>query len=295
MDLVFTHGDLDAVPDQSAATRKPGARNDLSECKRKLDEGAEPWDLADDHWGTTVRYHKAFQAYKHHKTGERSWKTRVMVFYGAPGTGKSRAAFEFPDAFVVPASNGTQWMDGYVPGRHRVVIFDDFHASVPAHVLLRLLDEYPMQYPTKGGFVQFKPAAVILTSNYHPREWYDWNNIKADFDAFERRVDVQWCYFKPETPADKAWCEENNAHCLIKSEKGDWHPHRGSFIEHPADGVMGVPRDAEPATVDLDAEWALYETLLEARVDEPEAAPSPEPEVVELSSDSDSQSSSSSN
>lgn len=285
MDVLHTSGDLDAVPDQSLAANQPGKRTDLSDCKRKLDEGAQVWELADEHWGTVVRNYKAFGAYKHYKAEPRAHKTRVFVFYGAPGTGKSRAAFNFDSAFVVPASNGTQWMDGYDPERHRTVIFDDFHASVPAHLLLRLLDNYPLQFPVKGGFVQFRPSAVVLTSNYHPREWYKWNDIKADFGAFERRVDVQWCYFLPETEADKTWCTENEMHCLIRADKGDWHPQIGEFVEHGTDAsgtkIMGVPNDALPSTVNLDTEWAIYESLMVSG-EEPDDEPSDEPSVEEV-------------
>lgn len=296
MDILHTHGDISAVPDQSLSTNQPGKRTDLSECKRKLDEGTEVWELADEHWGTVVRNYKAFQAYKHHKTGPRNHKTRVFVFWGAPGTGKSRAAFNFDSAFVVPASNGSQWMDGYSPDRHRTIIFDDFHASVPAHLLLRLLDNYPLQFPTKGAFVQFRPEAIVLTSNYHPRSWYKWDEVKADFGAFERRVDVQWEYFMPETQADKDWCLENDMHCLIRANKGDWHPQIGEFVEHGVDGsgtkVMGVPSDAMPDTVNLDTEWAIYESFMEPAATNDDASPdaSEEEEVHFSHDDSPSQS-----
>lgn len=301
MDLIHCWGDLSAVPDHSvAASSQPGKRNDIIDVKRKLDAGEELWAIAEDeqHFPTVLRNYKGFGSYKHARTEPRSHKTTVFVFYGAPGTGKSRAAFNFDNAFVVPASNGTQWMDGYDPSRHRTIIFDDFHASVPAHLLLRLLDNYPLQFPVKGGFVQFRPEAVVLTSNYHPREWYNWNDIKADFGAFERRVDIQWHYFLPETQADKDWCKENDMHCLIRADKGDWHPQLAEFVEHGTDSegtkVLGVPSDALPDTIPLDEQFAAYEALMQPLQMESE---SESPEIVEVSSDSDdpSQSSSSSN
>jgi len=291
MDIVHSYGDLSSVPDRSIKAQQPGKRNDLRECKRKLDEGASVWALADEHWGNVVRYHKAFTAYKHARTKPRDFKTAVFIFYGAPGTGKSRAAFNFDAAFVAPTSNGTQWMDGYDPDRHRTIIFDDFHASVPAHVLLRLLDGYPLQFPTKGGFVEFRPESVVLTSNYHPKYWYKWDEIKANFDALIRRVEGLWEYFLPETQADKDWCKENDVHCLVRSEIGSWHPQIGEFKLRD-EGVWGVPIDFVPEAPDQDELWAYYDSLLRPRADEPEDA-SESPEVVEISDDDSSQSDSS--
>lgn len=301
LDIVHCFGDVATVPDLSvrAAASSQAKRNDLIDVKRKIDAGEELWAISEDeaHFSSVLRHYKGFQAYKHARTAPRDHKTLVLVFYGAPGTGKSRAAFNFDSAFVVPASNGTQWMDGYDPARHRTVIFDDFHASVPAHLLLRLLDNYPLQFPTKGGFVQFRPDAVVLTSNYHPKEWYKWNEIKADYSAFERRVDIQWHYFQPETQADKDWCEQNDIHCLLVSDKGDWHPQLAEFVEHGNDGkgrkVLGVPKDALPDTINLEDQFAAFDSLMQPMRDLSESE-SAEIVIVESSS-SPSQSNSSSN
>lgn len=305
MEILHVFGNLDDVPNLALETAAPGKRNDLTDCKRKLDDGSSVWDLADDHWGSVVRYHKAFTAYKHARMVARDFKSVVFVFYGAPGTGKSRAAFNFDRVFAVPASNGTQWMDGYDPERHSTVVFDDFHASLPAHVLLRLLDEYPVQFPTKGGFVEFKPKCIVLTSNYHPRQWYDWSKTKADYDAFERRVDVMWEYFKPETQADKDFAEEQDLHVLLRCHRGDWHPQEDELVpalRPAAEGapVYGLPRDHIPDTQNLEQVHEYYRSLLahdevpdplaDAPEPEEEAEPAPWVEEVEEASEDYSQS-----
>lgn len=306
MEILHVFGELNDVPNLALEAAAPGKRNDLTDCKRKLDDGSSVWDLADEHWGSVVRYHKAFTAYKHARMGSRDFKSVVFVLYGAPGTGKSRAAFNFDRVFAVPASNGTQWMDGYDPERHSTVVFDDFHASLPAHVLLRLLDEYPVQFPVKGGFVEFKPKAIVLTSNYHPRQWYDWAKTKADYDAFERRVDVMWEYFHPETQADKDFAEENDCHVLLRCHRGDWHPQEDELIpalrpsaEGPA--VFGLPRDEIPDTQNLEQVREYYRSLLahdevpDPLADAGELEPEDESElapwvddIVEISDDSQS-------
>lgn len=267
MDLVHVYGDLASVPDLSEDASAPGTRNDLNAVKRKLDDGSSVWGCADEHFSTVIRYHKAFSEYKRYKSAPRSEKPFTCVFIGKPGTGKSRAAFQFDRVYTVPASNGTQWMDGYDPDQHTAVVFDDFHGSVFAHVLLRILDKYPLMYPSKGGFVNFKPKVVCLTSNFHPKNWYDWNAVVADYDALWRRLDIVWEYYFPETPADQAICENNNYHCLVTSLKGDWHPQLEEFEDTGnlnAEGrkIYGVPADALPVTQVLEDQHAYYNSLL---------------------------------
>lgn len=298
MDVVHVYGNLADVPNLALEANAPGARNDLSDCKRRLDEGATVWELADEHWGSVVRYHKAFAAYKHARTEPRDFKTLNFLFYGAPRTGKSRAAFNFDRCFVVPASNGQQWMDGYDPERHDTVIFDDFHASVPAHVLLRLLDEYPLQFPTKGGFVEFRPKAIVMTSNYPPSEWYDWNKVKADYTALWERFFCVWEYFKPETAADKEFCEENDIHVMLRCHKGDWHPQDDELIpclRAMAEGppCFGLKKDEIPVTQEIETMREYCRSLLaRSPPDAPESEPEPEPapwqedEIEEVSDDS---------
>lgn len=38
--------------------------------------------------------------------------------------------------------------------------------------LLRLTDTYPMTVNSKGDHIQFRPEAIVFTSNMQPTEWY---------------------------------------------------------------------------------------------------------------------------
>jgi len=266
MDIVYAYGDLQSVPDESiaAATANQGKRNDILEFKQEIDRGRDVWEIAqeDQHFAAAIKYHRGFQQYKHARTEERDFKTTTCVFTGAPRTGKSRAAFNFDQAFTAPLSNGSQWWDGYDPARHRAIILDDFHAAFPAHQLLRLCDSYPVQVPFKGGFLQFRPEVLVITSNYPPTAWYNWAEVKADINAFLKRIDIWWEYFLPETEEHKRLCEERGFHCLVQCKSAVvWHPMMDELIPLPSKAgelpLYGVPKDEIP-TIPLDE---MYEHL----------------------------------
>jgi hypothetical protein len=83
--------------------------------------------------------------------------------------------------------NGDRWFDGY--SGQLTVIFDDFDGKqVEFRFLLRLLDKYPMQVPVKGGFVNWVPRFVFITSNAYPDEWYPEVPVR-DMEALKRRIE----------------------------------------------------------------------------------------------------------
>jgi hypothetical protein len=68
------------------------------------------------------------------------------------------------------------------------VLIDDFNGDEYAITfMLRLLDRYPMQVPVKGGFRQWSPSVILVTSNIHPRDWYA-DATQAHRDALLRRI-----------------------------------------------------------------------------------------------------------
>lgn len=94
----------------------------------------------------------------------------VWVLYGSSGTGKSRFVAEhWPDAFwKIP---GEKWWDGYE--EHETVVLDDFKVGeLRLTDLQRLLDWNPLWVEVKGGAVPMLAKRYVITSNYHPSEWY---------------------------------------------------------------------------------------------------------------------------
>lgn len=108
----------------------------------------------------------------------------VWVLYGSSGTGKSRFVAEhWPDAFwKIP---GDKWWDGY--DGHETVVLDDFKVGeLRLTDMQRLLDWNPLWVEVKGGAVPMLAKRYVITSNYHPSEWYP----KADVHGtIVRRVE----------------------------------------------------------------------------------------------------------
>nr|QJQ37767.1 replication-associated protein [Cressdnaviricota sp.] len=110
----------------------------------------------------------------------------VFWYWGNTGSGKTRAALDGVDldnVFIVSGPNtkhGALWFDGYY-GQDRVV-FDDFRPWwCEFSFLLRLLDRYPIQVQVKGGFVNFIPTEIIITT---PK------NIEETFGQYRSEEDL---------------------------------------------------------------------------------------------------------
>lgn len=152
---------------------RPGARSDLVRIKARLDEGAKEAEIANEFFGQWVRYHKAFNRYRGIKLPNRSFPTFTQVYWGPPGTGKTRAAFDEagPDAYWLPKPNGSRvFWDGYEGQEH--VVIDEFFGWMPRDLMCRICDRYPFRVETKGGSVPFVAKKIWITSNSPPCEWW---------------------------------------------------------------------------------------------------------------------------
>lgn len=176
----FQHG----TPNQTSQ----GSRSDLKRLKNSIDGGASLQTIARDFFPDYVRYHRGIEKYYLlQRPKERNWKTTLHIYWGEAGTGKSKYALEHnPEAFWMMKPQGHVWMDGY--DAHETVIMDDFTSSwMPYNLLIRMSDRYPLNMEIKGGAVPFLAKKIIITSNYHWTNWYDWD--KCFKPALERRID----------------------------------------------------------------------------------------------------------
>lgn len=154
----------------------PGARSDLVSVKRKLDARVSEKEIADEHFGSWCRYHKAFQRYAGLILPNRVWHSHTTVYWGPPGVGKTRrvSAEVSESVYWLPKPNGTRvFWDGY-EGQEDVVI-DEFFGWMPRDLMCRLCDRTPFRVETKGGSVPFVAKRIFITSNKAPNAW--WSRI----------------------------------------------------------------------------------------------------------------------
>lgn len=169
-----------------------GARSDLLEVKRTIDESGSTWeDMWDAHFAQMVRYHKAFATYKRIKTPRRDHVMNVFLFVGTPGTGKTRTAVTLASMlgsyYMVPPSKGTGlYWDDY--DHQETVIIDEMDGNRMTPTFFNLLlDRYPLEVPVHGhAGHQFTSKNIIICTNYHPKLW--WKRGTFNLPAIERRI-----------------------------------------------------------------------------------------------------------
>ncbi len=126
------------------------------------------------------------------------WRdVKVHVVVGDPGSGKSWMAEHFDnieDTYPMSDSDPV-WVDGYCG--QRTIVIEEFDATMPFRFLLRLLDGYRLNMPTKGGFVWGEHTTVIITSNTPPDRWYSgdfanqwsFDTTQVSAGPLQRRID----------------------------------------------------------------------------------------------------------
>lgn len=167
-----------------------GKRTDLTEIKNSvLKEGVEVRDLLENGKIQNYQQLKFAEALQKYKKPVKRTMPRNEWIFGATGTGKTRLAYEtYPDAYWVEPD--CEWYDGYCG--EKTVIFDEFRGQIKLSKLLRILDRYPLKLKIKGGFIDFCPETIIITSCSHPEECY--KNCDENIAQLTRRLSsIKFC------------------------------------------------------------------------------------------------------
>lgn len=219
-----------------------GKRSDLDDIAEAIQDGSQPDDIAEQFPKSYIRYHRGIE--KLHQAvsrrTKRSWATDIVIIWGPTGTGKTRQVFarEGADNVYVKPSDGAKastWFDGYTG--QRVVLIDDY---VPGQYsigqFLVWADRYPCQVPVKGGFVNFIPRRIYITSNYDPAEWWPASE-SASVPAFNRRVSEiiqQADEWVPDSPRERD-NEASLALCDLSSGDRDMGDGESTYAAIPID------------------------------------------------------------
>lgn len=202
--------------------KKQGRRSDIHEARDILDHGGSLMDIAQKDWETFLKYRTSLAWYGTEVCEPRSFKTQVVVFEGEPRTFKSHAAAQYKDSYPVvrPGSGQPIWFDGYRPGEHTAVLFDDFASWLPYHQLLEMCDRYPARVQVKGGTVQFKPLLAVFTANKRVEEWYPGMDERAILD----RIDARYTHFRAESVSDDCGYAIGDYLVGVVKGRATWHP-----------------------------------------------------------------------
>ncbi|AXH75674.1 MAG: Rep [Cressdnaviricota sp.] len=171
-----------------------GKRSDIEDVCILVKEGKTDVEIFEEHPKTTFKFLRHIQNVRSLVKPTRTKPLEVHIYYGKPGLGKTHTAYaNHPDLFQLPVGKDF-WMDRYQ--RDEKVLFDDFCGKVALVNLLQILDKYIIQVPIKGGFCWWCPNLIILTTNVHPCNWYDYEQRADSYDALKRRIS-KVLVFKP--------------------------------------------------------------------------------------------------
>lgn len=163
-----------------------GERTDMDECCDMIKGGSTLAEIAEVYPSQIVRYAQHFDRFRSLWRPERTEQLKVVLLYGRPGSGKTRWAYQhFPKLYALPVGKDL-WFNSYQ--QQKDVLIDDFAGNVGLTQLLQILDRYPVQLPTKGGFVWWCPTRILLTSNMRVDQWYNYDDRQDSYEALTRRL-----------------------------------------------------------------------------------------------------------
>lgn len=128
---------------------------------------------------------------------------KIITVIGPTACGKSYAAHNLlPDsAKCFYGNNGCWFSNADAPS----LLIEEFNGQIPLQKLLTILDHYPFQLETKGGFAPALYTTVVITSNVTPDHWYS-NFVKQGKQAEEAmRLGISL------DEAEKKWNEAKKA------------------------------------------------------------------------------------
>lgn len=155
--------------------KQQGRRSDLLQVAASIREYGFI-EAAVKHPTATIKYFSGMRCYAAAYSEQLvKPKPKVYWLYGASGNGKTQWGITMAIAKGMGYyinGNCSNWFDGYDPALHKMVILDDVRNAPDQWPLARLLlytDTIPIKAPVKGGFVNWIPHYIVITSVHHPK------------------------------------------------------------------------------------------------------------------------------
>lgn len=168
-----------------------GERADLKALQRSIDEGKTIAAISSLHFREFLKYSRGIEKYMLLKSETIRATTKLFIFFGPPGTGKTVKAYEkaarLGQVWQMAAPNNerspTVWFDGYY-GQPAALLDDYAPWWLSASQFKKMINSITTPVNIKGGMVMFNPKAVFITSNHDPRQWFG----SHEWPAIARRV-----------------------------------------------------------------------------------------------------------
>ncbi len=160
-----------------------GQRTDILKIRDDVKNGKKLIDIVDEMENPNFQTIRCAQLLKTIYSRPRSGKPVVIWIYGATGIGKTRLVYDtFTDIYT---KDSTKWYNNYE--QNKVLLIDDYRKDFCKFKdLLTLLDRYPKQVETKGGYIHINSKFIILTSPYSPLRYWQYKDGK---EQLFRRID----------------------------------------------------------------------------------------------------------
>lgn len=207
----YVRKDGDVVLEWGEMKKGSGYRSDLEDIKNRLKEGEDLLDIAEDHFGDWVRYHKGFIMYKdlldrRERKSRKGVMPEVIVYVGPSGSGKSYHCFNDPEYQksgyqYLAQQTGKAYFDGYQG--ESCIWFDEFSGSTMSFSLFcRVADKYGCRVETKGGSVELKHTKILISSIEWPAVWWEGSArfAKDPTQLYRRITKMVYCRGEDEEP-----------------------------------------------------------------------------------------------
>lgn len=194
-----------------------GARTDVYQIAERIRGGESLRSViasSGDFAASFVKYHAGMSALSRMFPPRRAGAPLVSLLFGPPGAGKTRFVHDLPgDVYDAADDSGvavdegvdrhdggnrlpqlftkppdSKWFCGYED--HTVLLLDDMVGKncFSLSYLLMLLDRYDVMVEVKGSNRPLLAKQIYITSNYHPRKWYDYADREVSYFALARRI-----------------------------------------------------------------------------------------------------------